>query len=471
MSKEFSSDQPETVVVSGGGMAGLVFALGTALTEPSTKIVLVDPSPQLGGSFSSFEADNGWLFDRGMHLIPEITAAPFNGFFTTRNGFDDSFWTTLSADNRDRAGKILRGKADSESPLPLLARSADSGGLDSLKEFLSLTGQPVQKCWSAAEYLLENFGPIFLSRYSSYFEELFGQGPEQLHPSVLDLVPLKRVLVEDPIIAGQLAHEQKFSFRIGHKRGSGPENAHANQRPNFYPKTVGMGKFVEKIVTRLKAGGTDFRIKSRISSLQVNRDGAIRGVVIEGPSSEDLVVTNHLIWTAPLTPLAELLAGTNLANAWIPVISRPKRFLRFIHFVTSTALFDHAAYYFYDLDANPVLRITSYSAFSSHPGGFAYTLEVSTSAPSLASDMVSGRQEVVTFLAGLKLSPTVIQQLWADPFVVPLPSPPPGQQFPEIQPPVELSGSLSLFGSAALPAFGLSRDLYSSFMGASRIRR
>lgn len=460
------SQQEKTTIVCGGGMAGLIFALGTKLMDPSIRVVVVDPSKEWGGSFSSFAAENGWLFDRGMHLVPKVGAEPFDRFFNNNEIFHAGFWNELSSENRDRGGRVQDGKVITGSPFPSFPPSESNKSASRILswDFRSSSGRPMDRCKTVAEYLRENFGEDFLIHHSQFFEILFGLPADRLHPSVLNLVPYKRVQIEDPDLSRELSGKDEFSFRIGSDASVRARGQVADLPPNLYPATAGIGQFTEKLVTWLSNEGVEFLSMSSVSRIHTSSEGEIEGVTIVGAKTETLFQVDHLVWTAPLHALNNLLLKSKLPADWIPALAPPRRFLRFIHFVSLTPIFDNGAYYLFDLDPNPVFRLTSYSAFSRHPGGFAYTLEVSTLDRAAGRDLPSARREVTEFLARISIDPDEIVELWTDPVVLPLPGPPAHLQNPKPIVPTRLSSSLSLFGSSRQLEFGLTKDLYGQFL-------
>ena len=136
-------------------MSGVIAGLACALNNVSRKVYLVDAAPVAGGSFSSFATPDGNLFDRGIHLIPQVLDQPFDTYFQPEFGYSDEFWAALTFPRRDRSGNIVSDTPNARTSLLNVDQLPDA--LVSVRtEFMNATPVPFEECQSAGNFIETN---------------------------------------------------------------------------------------------------------------------------------------------------------------------------------------------------------------------------------------------------------------------------------------------------------------------------
>ncbi len=131
--------QPESIVVIGGGLAGL--AAGTRILDGGFEgdLHLLERSPSLGGRTGSLEYGDR-ILDLGQHM--HVSGFDYYQKFLERIGLKDRFWTQsrLDVEFRDGDGRTGRVKSSRFPPPFHLASAFVDFPFISLKDKLSLAG-------------------------------------------------------------------------------------------------------------------------------------------------------------------------------------------------------------------------------------------------------------------------------------------------------------------------------------------
>ncbi|MBS3736151.1 hydroxysqualene dehydroxylase HpnE [Candidatus Bipolaricaulota bacterium] len=108
-------DQPESITVIGGGLAGLAAATRLLDRGYDGELILLERAPFLGGRVSTVDY-KGHRLDLGQHM--HVSGFEFYLEFLARIGLEDKIRTQprLEAEFRDRSGKI--GKVEGNNILP-----------------------------------------------------------------------------------------------------------------------------------------------------------------------------------------------------------------------------------------------------------------------------------------------------------------------------------------------------------------
>lgn len=459
-------DDEARVVIAGAGKAGLIAALGVCLDAAAKgvtdrKVLLVDPAPNAGGSFASFQTEDGALFDRGVHLIPEVAGGLFKNYFTAEEGFDDAFWRRLEFPLRDRHGALIEGGMWHNSSLIDIAALPEALRECIRTEFFDATPKPAAECDSADAYMRANFGPTFADYIDPYFKSIFERSADELPVTVFTFAPLGRLIVADIEQTLQLMAQEKFSERIGFPdQGALPEE-YAPKTANYYPRSAGVGQVIDRMTASATRRGAQFALGAKIAAVDLDADGAVAACHLEHGDERCTVKCSNLIWTAPCFHLKRLLTAGGSDASWVPLGAPPTRAIEFAHFVTDRPLFSGPAFYYYDLQPSAVFRITNYAGYTDHPSKNAYSLEFTApfAAPPRSVEAVTA--ETRAFLDGIGAADVKIERLWADPLRLPMPpfelnAPRPTQSDRARCAP----RNLHLFGSTANRKFALTRSLY-----------
>lgn len=452
-------------VIVGSGMSGVVAALACTLEQRPGPLIVVDPAPSAGGSFSSFRSPEGDYFDRGVHLIPQVLAEPFCDFFTPEFGFDEDFWQPLRYPLRDRSGSFLEGRLNTKTSLIDVNELPAAIGQPMRDEFFACEPLPLAQCQSTGEYLQRNFGPSFKAYIDPLLESLFGATSDELKPSLLTFIPLSRLVVAGLEETQRLTADARYAERIGFPEQANLPDHLIPTNCNYYPRQAGIGQFIEKIGDFIRSRGGEFWQSTRLESVEVTEQGLITRCQVGGVADNQArhVDCENLIWTAPLAHLRGALNNSGLATDWIPSGQPPNRLLEFIHFAAPRPLLQTDAFYVYDLMPGTVFRLSNYQAFTTHQLPHAYTLELIRPVDSNPLSETQAFSILADALSSIGLPVVRPSGLWVDPLRLPLPNFSidgiTNQAVRQLVPPF---ANLHLFGSAASNGFQLSRNLYVS---------
>lgn len=457
----FDGKNESAIVIVGAGNSGLIAALAIALTHPERPTVLVDPATVAGGSYASYKTPEGYAFDRGIHLIPDIKEPLFKPFFTAANGFDEHFWHELRYPKRDRHGKIYGGEVYPDTSLPSIDLLPSAIRDDVKREFDSGSALHYAEAKTAGDFLRANFGPTFAAWADGYFRALFNTSSDELAPGVVSFVPFSRLVVADTDTTTEMMASNHYRSRIGFPhQGKLPESLQP-KNVNWYPKQAGIGQFIDKIAEYLRAGSCDILLGAKVTKFDVNEHGQIMGCDIATDGTTRHVDCDHVIWTAPLFSLGQVLTASEMDQSWVPASRKPEQLLEFVHFVTNEPIFEHDAFYYYDLDPSKRFRITNYDGYTKHAAGNAYTLEFLRPMGSAPSSPESALTEINAFLETFGRSTLRCDQLWVDTSRIPVPcfslaTDGEAQALNDEKKPF----NIHLFGATANQSFVLSRDIY-----------
>jgi protoporphyrinogen oxidase len=363
----------EVILVVGSGAAGL--AAGAALLGLglSHRIVMAEPSSEIGGLLRSFRYPEGYTFDVGMHNLletgdPEVDALVLGAL-------PDVEWEILSGARRDLAGLMVDGLLHTASPYldirsgPQFRRNAYSykdGGADEVQ---------VDHTVSAADVLRERFGTNAISdRYIQALELRYGCSAEELDASATCLTPMDRVVLADEETTSLLYKLPGVrDFVAWPEQRSLPRELQSG-RSSYYPRRFGMFRYAQGAIARLETSGA--RVLTRTSVVGLHGDkGRITAVTLRDVQREWLQPVSAMIWTGSPVGLSALLKQSGLLGseeAVRPSVSQAQE-----TWVVNLIASEYPSqmgdlYYFFSYDSSlPFFRLTSYSAYCADAEGSA----------------------------------------------------------------------------------------------------
>ena len=281
-----TSEPGPTAVVVGGGPAGLAAAYRLS-RDPRSTVLLLERSPRLGGLAAGMERD-GMRLDFGPHRLhaqadPEVME-------DLRAMLGDELTV------RERRGLIyLHGRY---LPFPPTPRTAIGLGLPTLLKVavgMAVTRGASSAAPTYAEAVSRRVGrPLYDLFYGPYARKVWGLSGDQLAAEQAE----RRVNQRGPL----------DFWRMLTGRAPG--------RQYFYPRG-GFGRIPEVYEETLRARpNVRLRCEADVSALQQSGRRVI-GLEFAHAGAHHAVPVEHLIWTAPLRALVELLpsAGAVVQDA------------------------------------------------------------------------------------------------------------------------------------------------------------
>jgi len=334
----------EPRVVVGAGLPGIAASL--ALATDGGEVLLVDSAPEIGGLLRSYEA-GGSVFDFGTHFanrtgIKDLDELLFGGF--------ESEWEEFPV---LRAGNLWHGNLNSVSDNPNLNVLGREGHDRCLADLLSAPG------WGASrdpengrEFLLSEYGPALVEEFfDPVLRKFSGCSPEMLHHQAHLLFNLKRFSVLDPVATAELKRSERYDARVAfHHRDD-----FTGHRACLYPRTGGMGKWIEQLETKLNSSGVKVMTGANIEGIDTS-DGRVSRLKVDGRD----VSVGTLFWSvAPailcrMTGLETSGSKPAMRSTVLAALEFDRPFLTDCHYVT---VFDpdYAAF-----------RVTFYPNFRPH---------------------------------------------------------------------------------------------------------
>ncbi len=285
-----SSAEARTVVV-GGGIAGIVAALGAA--EQGHAVTLVEHAPVLGGLLRTAHEFEGLSFDHGTHVlattgVDEIDDLVFG---------DDVLGAGWNRLDGLRAGNVFAGPIDGRSAFPDTRRLAPAIEAAGISDLLATSRRidPVD----LVDDLLGRFGRTFVDaivgpalRRHLGVDDLHGiaAGTERIFE-------LSRLIALDASTTAALkASDRELDAALAfHDRSHGRNDAVVR-----YPSRGGIGRWIDALTARLRARAVDIRVGTSVSS--VSADGA-ELTLADGTR----LAGDRLVWTVPPVALARML--------------------------------------------------------------------------------------------------------------------------------------------------------------------
>ncbi|MCB9760318.1 MAG: FAD-dependent oxidoreductase [Alphaproteobacteria bacterium] len=262
-----------TVVIVGGGVAGLVSA--QLLQEAGAQVVVIERNETIGGLARSFRYD-GFSFDCGPHRFH--TENPNVKAYLDRVIQGDGTLFPRRSEVYFQ-GKYYRWPLHPKNlvqlPKPMAARAGIDLVANTFKEY---------QIDNFEQYVLRQYGPTLYEHFfRGYSEKFLGIHPRETHPDWAK-VGINRAIIDDKLQMQNLAQLVKSTLTQFNKV----------EIPFLYP-TEGMQQAWEKVSAIIEARGG--RILSGVGARMEGQNGRVTKVWAGEESFEPSVV----IWTAPIT--------------------------------------------------------------------------------------------------------------------------------------------------------------------------
>lgn len=287
----------DSFVVVGAGLPGIVAAL--TLAGKGHHCVLLEAAPNIGGLLRSYEVD-GETYDFGTH-------------FANLTGIDEL--DRLLFDDREDAwveypvllaGNVWNGQLNEVSENPDLNSVSQEIHYRCLAELLSAPGwQGSNKPENAQEFLISEYGKKLVDVFfNPVLQKFTGKTANALFYKANLLFNLKRFAVLDLLATDELKMSSKFDSRVAfHHR-----NDYKFHRPCLYPKSGGIGRWIEVLESKLTIAGVDVRTNAHIESVDIV-DHNINELIVDGQS----IGVKNLLWSAAPATFCRL-AGQDIGT-------------------------------------------------------------------------------------------------------------------------------------------------------------
>jgi len=278
-----------TVVVVGGGIAGMVSAL--LLSRTADSVCLVEKEDRLGGLYRSFRNESGLTFDCGTHLLRQTGINELDDLlFAGVRGSDWKVFETL------HAGGYFGGVLNSESPFvdaTRLPTRVYQEGMIELLERVEASHCPL----TLKEQLQQIYGPCLTANlFEPILRKYYGCSLDSLVPNAHHIMGLARILGFTPLASREIKKSSVYDGKIGfHSFREGAGNLRS-----FYPVTGGVESWIELLRSQMEESG-NIIVRCGESVRHVEHDhGAVRRVQLDGGET---IGCSHLVWSVPVALL------------------------------------------------------------------------------------------------------------------------------------------------------------------------
>ncbi len=326
-----------TVVVAGGGVAGLLAA--RLLLRGHDRVVLIEREASCGGLLGSLTNDDGVVFDHGAHVLSDTGVAEL----------DDLLYGALPADlwrefNVLRAGNWFGGAMNRTSPFQDARRLPQATFERGLEELLAAPGACAEPA-HLQDRLDARFGPTFARAViGAALRKQLGVDAPALHRDTPFALP--RLICAD---AGQ-SRRLKTDRRLGEVVAYTSYEEGVGTIRHRYPRSGGIGQWLDGFERDLGVCGVEVRTGTSIAGIE-HAGGRIVAVQLHDQVRIDC---DLLVWTLPS---AFLLRAAGIPFAGSPPAIRP---IGLFHLVFDRPFAD-ANYHISCYDPEPALfRVTLY---------------------------------------------------------------------------------------------------------------
>lgn len=267
------------VLVVGAGVAGLTAA--EALTRRGASVTVVEREERVGGLARSFR-HNGVTFDLGPHR-----------FHTDDEVVEGQIRDVLNKDLRfiDRSSAVWLYNAYHDWPLAR-ASLLKLPPTVMVQAALDLFRRPQRSGNSLESYVLSKYGKtLYDIFFRPYTEKFLTYRCSELHSDWAS-AGINRAVIDKRYRFDSLFNVARTTLL--------PPPVHTRF---IYPDSGGVDRFPEALAARIRSGGGRVITNSSVTGLE--RDGQTISAAITGDGER--LALDHLIWTAPLPVLLDLL--------------------------------------------------------------------------------------------------------------------------------------------------------------------
>lgn len=293
-----------TIVVVGGGIAGLVAALELGR---SARVVLVEREAAPGGLLRSTRNRLGHAFDHGTHVLSDTGVPALDERLFGR--LDGHTWNRFAV---IRAGTFLRGRLWPDSVFPDARALPPALHARAARELLAAAASAPEASRDLAEFAARRFGPTIA-------EHVLAPVMRKQFPATT----MSEMAADNPFLPRRVvafgpeeARRRKRDPRVDDVVAFASNAEGAGTPRHHYPREGGVGRWVEGLVAELAAEGVELRCGRSVQRVAAAGGRATAVTLDDGAT----LPVDHLVWTVPPGLLLKAL-GAEAAAA--PVAARP----------------------------------------------------------------------------------------------------------------------------------------------------
>lgn len=357
------------VVVIGGGIAGLMAAIGAQKANPGAKITLLERSSQWGGLLAGKSYDEERLyFDVGTHIFQETGDSEYDAILL--DSVPEKELLHFPIGLGDVSGAVFDGRLQTNTSAPDIRRRKDKEQLIAdLRQHVAGLEQapPLKRERPLLEAASLRFGKLYAETViGPVLSHAFGLPMDKLAAFSLELAGVSRVVIDEH--QDWLRSARNESYRsiaaIPDQRNLPEEFRHS--RRSFYSKTHGSKAFIDGLVQRL-ANGNDLLLSAQVEKVNLPENE----IHYQISGAKHVIHYDRLILAAGAIGAAHLL-GIDLADfSFDRPMPHRLMHLRLVRECPSDLC------YLYGLDRScKWYRVTNYKAFSGREEDRRLTIEL-----------------------------------------------------------------------------------------------
>jgi protoporphyrinogen oxidase len=363
----------------GGGIGNLLIALwlyesGRA-SRDDLAITIFESEEDVGGLYRSHTYPDGSVFDSGMHVFYETLDPELDSIWWSLLSSDE--WNVLEGNHKDIAGVFFDGRLQHNSSYPDLRSGSFWRRLNHLFSVLmaaykhgSVGRPPSEEDTSARRYFERRFGVVIARDvFDPILLKTFGVSGSQLSPLATQLFAMNRVVLLPRWVMKRAIRIPKLACRIAFPDQLDLPVRRVNSERGLYPKTVGMGRVVDSLKSKLLAHGAKVLTSTRIVGMRFENSQLIALETASRDKGREIYgcAKSQVFWGAGPNVLKQLA----LQNGFAPAMTAESVAVTY----RSQWIVDgwlkgsnsiSPLYYFYCFDEfSSIFRVTNYSGYAS----------------------------------------------------------------------------------------------------------
>ena len=367
---------PDSVVIIGGGLSGLVAGCLLARSGMSAPVIVVESAPQPGGLLRSSDGGKFGRFDHGMHTFTSANIPELDEFIFDLLPRDE--WIVMAGKERDISGVYFRGKLQTACHYPDLRSLPDPVRRDCIADFCLNLGKAEQPSETLDGFAAQRFGNQIREHvFGPIANKMYGMNMHELDPVVANVFPLDRIALYEEEDFKDLMSSALVRKRIAYPEQRNLELKYASTRYSLYPKEFGAFRLIDALIKCLKESGGKLLSGTKLEKINTCGSRVESLALRRGDEVLNLEAPRQVIWTAGYPLLSQML-GFNAAVK--PFESRRKPAVVSLLLDKQVDLGD--LYYFWNWDPDfKSYRITNYCGYcptapraGGYPIGFEFVL-------------------------------------------------------------------------------------------------